>query len=74
MDLTSVALPARREGVRAGARLARALEGDYEITHEKLLPETLVMRGSTARFASPDDVVSRAMGFAIHALAEILCR
>jgi DNA-binding LacI/PurR family transcriptional regulator len=70
LDLTSVALPARAVGWRAAARLARLLEGEREIVREMVPPEELIVRGSTARYASPDAVVARAMGLALQTLAQ----
>jgi len=70
VDLTSVALPARAIGFRAAARLARLLEGDLAVVRESVPPEALVVRGSTARYASSDEVVARAMGIALQTLAQ----
>lgn len=70
LDLTSVALPARAVGLRAAARLARLLAGDRAVVRETVAPEALAVRGSTARFASGDEVVSRAMGLALQTLAQ----
>ena len=70
LDLTSVALPARRVGLRTGARLARLLAGDRETVRERVPAEDLIVRGSTARFASADPVVGRAMGLALQTLAQ----
>jgi LacI family transcriptional regulator len=70
LDLTSVTLPARTVGLRAAARLARLLEGDRQILCEHVLPEALVVRSSTARYATEDEVVSRAMGIALQTLAQ----
>ncbi len=72
LDLTSVVLPARAVGWRAAARLARLLEGGREVVREAVPPAELVVRGSTARYASPDEVVARAMGLSLQALAENL--
>ncbi len=72
LDLTSVALPARAVGQRAAARLARLLAGEREVTREQVPPEELVVRGSTARYASSDEVVARAMGVALQTLAQNL--
>lgn len=70
LDLTSVALPARRVGMRAAARLARLLSGDGEVVSERVPVEDVVVRGSTARYASADPVVARAMGLALQTLAQ----
>ena len=70
LDLTSVVLPARAVGWRAAARLALLLEGDREVVHETVQPEELIVRGSTARYTSPDAVVARAMGLALQTLAQ----
>jgi len=72
LDLTSVALPARRVGMRAAARLARLLSGDREVVSERVPVEDLVVRGSTAKYASADPVVARAMGLALQTLAQNL--
>jgi AraC-like DNA-binding protein len=72
LDLTSVVLPARAVGWRAAARLARLLEGDREVVREAVPPEELIVRGSTARYASPDEVVARAMGLALQTLSQNL--
>jgi LacI family transcriptional regulator len=71
-DLTSVPLPSRAVGFRAAARLARLLEGDRAIVCEVVPPEPLAVRGSTARFTSPDEVVARALGIALQTLAQNL--
>lgn len=70
LDLTSVALPARAIGLRAAARLARLLEGDRTLVRELVAPTELIVRGSSARFASPDEVVARALGAALQTLAQ----
>lgn len=70
LDLTSVALPARAVGLRAAARLERLLAGDRAVVRETVAPEALVVRGSTARYTSEDEVVSRAMGIALQTLAQ----
>ena len=70
LDLTSVALPARRIGLRAAERLARQLAGDREVTAERVAPEELTVRGSTARYVTADPVVARAMGMALQTLAQ----
>lgn len=70
LDLTSVALPARAVGRLAAARLARLMEGDRAVVREAVAPEALEVRGSTARYASADEVVSRAMGVALQTLAQ----
>ncbi len=70
LDLTSVALPARAVGLKAAERLARVLTGERLVVREWVPPVELVVRGSTARFASADEVVARAMGLAIQTLAE----
>jgi len=70
LDLTSVALPAREVGQKAAARLARVLAGDGQAARELVAPVGLVVRGSTARFISPDEVVARAMGVALQTLAQ----
>jgi len=70
VDLTSVVLPARAVGRRAAARLARLLESGQEVVRELVPPEELIVRGSTARYASPDEVVARAMGLALQTLAQ----
>jgi LacI family transcriptional regulator len=72
LDLTSVTLPLHAIGFRAAVRLARLLEGEREIVRETVLPEGLVVRGSSARYASPDEVVARAMGIALQTLAQNL--
>jgi len=72
LDLTSVALPARSVGQKAAARLARLLEGTRETICETVAPHELIVRGSTARFASPDEVVSRAKGIALQMVAQNL--
>ena len=72
LDLTSVALPARAIGQKAATRLARLLEGEQTIVRELVAPVELIVRGSTARFVSTDDVVSRAMGVALQTLAQNL--
>lgn len=72
VDLTSVALPARSVGLRAAARLARLLAGDCGIVRETVPTDALVVRESTARYASDDEVVSRAMGLALQTLAQNL--
>lgn len=68
LDLTSVPLPARTVGVRAAERLARILAGDRAVVCETVSPEPVVVRGSTARVAAPDEVVSRALGIALQTL------
>ena len=71
LDLTSVALPAREVGQKAAARLARALAGDRQAAARELVaPAGLIVRGSTARFVSADEVVARAMGVALQTLAQ----
>lgn len=70
LDLTSVTLPVRAIGFRAAARLARLLEGDREVVCETVPPEALVVRGSTAHYASSDEVVARALGIALQTLAQ----
>ena len=70
LDLTSVALPARGVGQKAAARLARLLDGERGIVRDLVAPFELIVRGSSARFASPDEVVSRAMGVALQTLAQ----
>ena len=70
LDLTSVALPARRVGSRAAACLARLLSGDGEVVSERVPVEEIVVRSSTARYASSDPVVARAMGLALQTLAQ----
>ena len=70
LDLTSVPLPARAVGYRAGARLARLLAGDRGIACETVAPDPIVVRGSTARVAVADEVVSRALGIALQTLAQ----
>jgi DNA-binding LacI/PurR family transcriptional regulator len=72
LDLTSVALPSRAVGWRAAMRLARLLEGDRAVVREAVPPEELIVRGSTARYASPDEVVARAMGLALQTLSQNL--
>lgn len=70
LDLTSVALPGRAVGQKAAARLARLLAGEGVTVREEVAPGELIVRGSTARFASPDEVVARAMGVALQTLAQ----
>ena len=72
VDLTSVVLPARAVGMRAAARLARLLEGGREVVREVVPPEELIVRGSSSRYASPDEVVARAMGLALQTLSQNL--
>ncbi len=72
LDLTSVVLPARVIGQKAAARLARLLAGDQTLVRERIAPTDLIVRGSTARFSSADDVVSRAMGVALRNLSQNL--
>jgi len=72
LDLTSVPLPARAVGYRAGARLACQLAGNREIVCETVPPDPIVVRGSTARVATPDEVVSRALGMALQTLSQNL--
>ena len=72
LDLTSVALPARRVGLRAAARLARLLAGDREVVREQVPVEDLIVRSSTARYVTADPVVARAMGLALQTLAQNL--
>lgn len=72
LDLTSVALPARTVGQKAAARLARQLEGRLQTVHETVAPHEIVVRDSTARFASPDEVVARARGLALQQLSQNL--
>jgi LacI family transcriptional regulator len=72
LDLTSVPLPARGVGLRAAERLAKLLAGDREIVCETVLPEPIVVRGSTARVAASDDVVARALGIALQTQAQNL--
>lgn len=70
LDLTSVPLPARAVGFRAAERLARLLAGDRDVVCEVVPPESLVVRGSTAKFVTPDEVVARAMGIALQTLSQ----
>lgn len=70
LELTSVALPARRVGFQAGARLARLLSGDREVVWERVPVDELIVRSSTAKYATPDPVVARAMGLALQTLAQ----
>ncbi len=70
LDLTSVVLPARAVGQKAAERLVRVLAGERQVVREQVAPVELVVRGSTARFASADEVVARAMGLAIQTLAQ----
>jgi transcriptional regulator GlxA family with amidase domain len=70
LDLTSVPLPGRAVGLRASALLARLLVGEQTCVCERVAPPDLVVRGSTARFASSDEVVARAMGVAFQTLAQ----
>lgn len=71
LDLTSVALPARRVGQRAAARVAALLAGEgTEAAREEVAPAELTVRGSTARFASGDETVARALGVALRTLAQ----
>jgi LacI family transcriptional regulator len=72
LDLTSVPLPVRAIGMRAAARLERLLAGDRAVTREAVAPEPLVVRASTARYASDDEVVARAMGIALQTLSQNL--
>ncbi len=72
LDLTSVPLPARAVGLRAAERLARLLDGAREIVCETVAPEPVVVRGSTARLAEPDEVVARALGLALQTPAQNL--
>ena len=51
-------------------RLARLLEGDRTLVRELVAPTELIVRGSSARFASPDEVVARALGVALQTLAQ----
>jgi len=70
LDLTSVVLPATAVGVKAAERLARLLAGERDVVREQVPPVELVVRGSTARFVSPDEVVAKAMGVALQTLAQ----
>jgi len=70
VDLTSVALPSRAVGLRAAARLACQMAGDRAVVRECAGAGELIVRGSTARFASPDAVVARALGLALQTLAQ----
>jgi LacI family transcriptional regulator len=70
LDLTSVPLPGRAVGLKAAALLARLFAGDRATVCERVSPSGLAVRGSTARFASSDEVVARAMGMALQTLAQ----
>lgn len=70
LDLTSVPLPGRAVGRRAAARLAGLLDGDRTVSCELIAPDGVAVRGSTARYASSDPVVARAMGIALQTLPQ----
>ena len=70
VDLTSVPLPARGVGLCAAERLARLLDGDRTVVCDTVAPEPIVVRGSTARVAVPDEVVARALGIALQTFAQ----
>lgn len=72
LDLTSVALPVRMIGFRAAARLERLMAGGRAVVRETVPPEALAVRGSTARYASEDEVVARAMSIALQTLQQNL--
>lgn len=70
LELTSVALPARKVGQRAAARAAALLAGETAAGREEVPPAELAVRGSTARFVSQDAVVAQALGLALQTLAQ----
>jgi LacI family transcriptional regulator len=63
IGLSSVALPGRRIGQRAATRLAALLAGgDSAPETERLAPEDMVVRASSARVLHQDPFVARALG------------
>jgi len=63
IGLSSVAVPGRRIGQRAAIRLAGLLAGDVSFpTVERLAPDNLVIRASSAQALHQDPLVARALG------------
>jgi LacI family transcriptional regulator len=61
IGISSVVLPLRQLGQRAAQRLARALSGDLEPDTERVVPERVVIRESSACIRQQDPLVARAL-------------
>ncbi|MDD5706182.1 MAG: helix-turn-helix domain-containing protein [Kiritimatiellae bacterium] len=73
MALSSVQLPGRRIGERAAARLASLLAGeDGAPVVERLAPEGLVVRASSALVLHQDAIVAKVLGYMRQSLAQPL--